>query len=249
MSRLDRHMSLRRTDFTAAFLRSFAVQGSWNYRTMIGGGLGFALSPLLKRIHAGDPVALRRAIERHSASFNAHPYMSLVAIGALARLECDGEDPDTFERFRTALRGPLGALGDQAVWAGWRPLCVLSAILAFCLGLDPRLAGLWFLLVYNAGHVGLRLWGFRAGWQAGLEIGTVLNRSILRNLSVWLTPVNEALMGTVLVLLIYRAPGLHLGPIGAGVATAAALGAFFLPGRGGAAAVVLLFAAIAAWGI
>ncbi len=215
---------------------------------MIGGGLGFALSPLLERIHAGDPMALRRAIERHTDSFNAHPYLSPVAIGALARLEQDGQDPDTFERFRTALRGPLGALGDQAVWAGWRPLCVLSAILAFCLGLDPRLAALAFLLVYNVGHVALRLWGFRIGWQAGLDVGAVLNRSMLRNIAGRLTPVNEALTGTIRVLLIHRAPGLDLGPMGAGMTAAAALGAFFLPAWGGVVAMSLLFAAVAAWG-
>lgn len=240
-------MSLRRTDFTAAFLRSFAVQGSWNYRTMIGGGLCFALSPLLQRIHAGDPVALRRAIERHAGSFNAHPYMSPVAIGALARLEQNGQDDETFERFRTALRGPLGALGDQAVWAAWRPLCVLSAVLAFCLGVDPRLAALGFLLVYNVGHVALRYWGFRVGWEAGLEVGAVLNRSILRNAAVRLTPVNEALTGMILVLLIQRAPGLEMSPATAGVTAAAALGAFFLPARSGVIAMSLLFIAVAAW--
>lgn len=240
-------MRVRRTDFTAAFLRSFAVQGSWNYRTMIGGGLCFALSPLLQRIHAGDPVALRRAIERHAGSFNAHPYMSPVAIGALARLEQDGQDAETFERFRTALRGPLGALGDQAVWATWRPLCVLSAILAFCLGLDPRLVAVAFMVIYNAGHVALRYWGFRAGWEAGLDVGAVLNRSPLRNAAVRLTPVNEALMGTILVLLIQRAPGLHMTPGTAGLTAAAAMLAFGSPARGGTVAMCLFFAAVVAW--
>lgn len=240
-------MTVRRSDFTAAFLRSFAIQGSWNYRTMIGGGLGFALAPLLQRIHAGNPVSLRASIERHSDTFNAHPYLSPVAIGALARLESDGRDPETFERFRTALRGPLGALGDQAIWAGWRPLCVLSTILAFCLGLDPRLAAVGFLVIYNAGHVALRYWGFRVGWQAGLEVGGVLNRSILRTVAPRLMPLNEALTGVVLVLLIDRAPGLGLDPVGAGLTAAAALGAFLLPSRGGGIAMGLLFFAIAAW--
>jgi PTS system mannose-specific IID component len=242
-------MRVRRTDFTAAFLRSFAVQGSWNYRTMIGGGLCFALSPLLQRIHAGDPVALGRAIERHSGSFNAHPYMSPVAIGALARLEANGLDDDTFERFRTALRGPLGALGDHAVWAAWRPLCVLSTILAFCLGLEPRLAAVAFLVVYNSGHIALRYWGFQVGWEAGLEVGAILNRSVLRNAAARLTPVNEALTGTILVLLIYQAPGIAISPALAGLTAAAGLGAFFLPSRGGAIAMSLLFVAVGVWWI
>lgn len=240
-------MTPRPTDFTAAFLRSFAVQGSWNYRTMIGGGLAYALLPLLQRIHAGNPVALREAVERHSGAFNAHPYLSTLAIGAFARLEHEGRDAETIERFRTALRGPLGAVGDQVVWAGWRPLCLLSAIVAFCLGADGRLAALAFVVLYNAGHVALRIWGLRLGWRHGLEVGRALKRSPLKTWAGRVVPVNVALLGTVTVLLVARTPGLEAGPALGGVATAAALGAFFLPGRAGALAVFLLFAALAAW--
>lgn len=240
-------MKPRRSDFTAAFLRSFAIQGSWNYRTMIGGGLGYALTPLLQRIHAGDPVALRRAIERHTGSFNAHPYMSPVAIGALARLEFEGRDDETFERFRTALRGPLGALGDQAIWAGWRPLCTLLTILAVLQGADARLAVLSYFVLYNLGHVSLRLWGFRTGWHAGLDVGSVLNRSSLRGVGSRLMPVNEGLTGAAIVLLAAKAPGFAPGGIEAALVGAAALGAFFFPSRGGWLAMSLLFVATAVW--
>lgn len=240
-------MRPRRADFITAFLRSFAVQGSWNYRTLIGGGLGFALVPLLRRIHAGDPVALRKAVERHAGSFNAHPYMSPIAIGAFARLEHDGADEDTLGRFRTALRGPLGALGDQTVWAGWRPFCLLSAMVAFGLGLDARIAVLAFLAVYNSGHLALRVWGYRLGWSAGLRVGGLLNRSPLRNVARRLTPLNEALMGSVLVLLVARAPGLEATPWTAGAAAAAAMAAFFLPARAGRVAMMMLALAISAW--
>jgi len=210
---------------------------------MIGGGLGFALAPLLQRIHAGDPVALRAAVERQTDSFNAHPYMSTVAIGALARVEMEGRDADTIARFRAALRSPLGAIGDQAIWAGWRPLCVLGTTVAFCLGLDAVAAAVSFFLVYNAGHIWLRLWGFRVGWDAGLEVGAVLARSPLRRAAGRLVPFNGALTGTALVLLIARTPGLHLGPEGAGLASAAALAAFFLPARAGWVAIGALMAA------
>lgn len=240
-------MKPRRSDFTTAFLRSFAVQGSWNYRTMIGGGMGFALAPLLQRIHAGDPVALRAAVERQAASFNAHPYMSPIAIGALARVELDGLDDETIVKFRVALRGPLGALGDRAIWAGWRPLCVLGTMVAFCLGLDAVVAVVSFFLVYNAGHVSVRVWGFRLGWEAGLEVGGVLRRSAMRKVSGRFTPVNQALTGIALVVLIARTPGLELGPGGTGLAAATALAAFFLPARAGTGAIIALIAAGAIW--
>lgn len=240
-------MKPRRSDFTAAFLRSFAVQGSWNYRTLIGGGIAYALSPLLSRIHAGDPVALRAAVERHASAFNAHPYLSSIAIGALARVEHDGATPETIERFRTALRGPLGAIGDQAVWAGWRPFCLWSSITAFGLGLDARIAALGFFLVYNAGHLFLRVWGYRQGWREGLNVGGVLARARLKRMARALLPVNQALMGAAAVTLIVRLPGSPIGPIGAIGAAALGLGAYFLPAKIGTLSVVALFAALAAW--
>lgn len=214
---------------------------------MIGGGIAYALLPLLQRIHAGDPVALREAIERHSRAFNAHPYLSPLAIGAFARLEHDGHGSDTIERFRAALGGPLGALGDQAVWAGWRPFCTLAAIVAFCLGLDGRLAALGFVLIYNGAHVWLRAWGLRLGWTHGLDVGRVIKGSPLKRIAARLVPINEALFGTVVVLLIARAPDVAPSPALGGMVAAVSLGAFFLPGRTGALAIFALFASVGVW--
>lgn len=237
----------RRSDLTTAFLRGFAVQGSWNYRTLIGGGIAYALSPLLVRIHAGDPVALRAAMERHASAFNAHPYLSSLAVGALARVEEEGYAPETIERFRTALRGPLGAIGDQAVWAGWRPLCLLASIVAFGLGTDPRIAALGFLLVYNTGHVLLRVWGFRRGWSDGLDVGATLARSPLKRIGGQLVPVNQLLMGLAVVLVLGRLPGGGPNALGWGAVAVAGLGGYFLPSRGGKLAILLIFAAAAGW--
>ena len=39
----------------AMILRSFAVQGSWNYRTLIGAGFAFALLPALRALYGRDP--------------------------------------------------------------------------------------------------------------------------------------------------------------------------------------------------
>ena len=70
----------------SAFLRSFLIQGSWNNRTMIGGGFAFALLPILRRVHRGDPEAFREALQRHSEHFNAHPYLANLALGAASRM-------------------------------------------------------------------------------------------------------------------------------------------------------------------
>jgi mannose PTS system EIID component len=161
------------------FLRSFAIQGSWNYRTLQGSGFAFALMPLLRWVHRDDDAALQKAVRRHAMVFNAHPYLAGVALGAVARLEAEGEDPALIERFKNALRGSLGALGDRIVWAGWRPACVLLGVVVLLATHSPAAAVLSFLLVYNLGHLALRWWGLQIGLEYGLQVGERLRRAPL----------------------------------------------------------------------
>lgn len=156
-------------------LRSLVVQGVWNYRTMLGHGFAFALLPTLRRVYRDDPDGLARAIERHSEHFNAHPYLVPIALGAVARLETDGEDDEIIRRFRTAVRGPLGGLGDTLIWATWLPLVAVCSLLLYWSGVPAWGVVLAFTLTYNAGHLGLRLWGLRLGLDAGRAVGTRLN--------------------------------------------------------------------------
>ncbi|HEX2202720.1 MAG TPA: PTS system mannose/fructose/sorbose family transporter subunit IID, partial [Longimicrobium sp.] len=158
-------------------LRSFAVQGSWNYQTLIGTGLAFVLSPALRRIHAGDPAALRAAMARHLELFNSHPYLAGVAAGALARLEADGTPPEMVARFKTALRGSLGSLGDRLVWLFWRPAAVLLGLSLVLAGLAWWVGVLAFLAVYNALHLWLRAWGLRVGLREGLNVARALREA------------------------------------------------------------------------
>lgn len=161
------------------FLRSFAIQGSWNYRTLQGSGFAFALLPALRHVHRDDAARLQDAVRRHSHIFNAHPYLSGVALGAVARLEADGEDPVLIERFKSALRSSLGALGDRLVWAGWRPACLLLALLVLLATSSATAAVLVFLLIYNAGHLALRWWGLSIGVSHGKAVGEQLRRAPL----------------------------------------------------------------------
>ena len=240
-------MKPRRRDFARALLRSFSVQGSWNRRTMTGPGLAFALSPLLARIHADDPAARDAAIERHAAAFNAHPYLTPVAIGALARLEYEGEADDTALRLRAALGASLGAVGDQAVWAGWRPLCGSAAAIAFLLGVDAIAAAAAFLLLYNAGHLALRVWGLRCGWRSGRGVGGALRGMPFRRVAGTLVIANQALIGMLAALLIARLPGTAPEPWVLAVAVLAGLSGYVVPRRLSGLASASLLAACAVW--
>jgi PTS system mannose-specific IID component len=189
----------------AMLVRMLAIQGSWNYETLVGNGIGFSVEPALRLLPGGTRgEAYRHALARQSQYFNAHPYTAAVAVGALARSELDGEEPARIERFRTALCGPLGGIGDRLVWAAWLPLSALLALLAFGLGAGPGVTILVFLGVYNAGHLALRTWGLHVGLRHGLRVAQSLGHPMLRNGPQHVSRAGALLAGIAIPLALQR---------------------------------------------
>ena len=188
--------------------RLLAVQGAWNYETLLGNGIGFSVEPALRRLPGGkDGEAYRAALARESQYFNAHPYLASVAVGALARAELEGAAPERIERFRTALCGPLGALGDRLVWATFLPLCSFAALVVFGSGGSPLATVLTFLILYNVGHLGLRIWGLEAGWRRGLNVAQSLGHPLLQRSQPWLGKMAAALAGFAFPVALQRVIG------------------------------------------
>jgi PTS system mannose-specific IID component len=157
-------------------LRCLAIQGSWNYEILGGNGIGFCVEPALRSLPGGPGgEAYRKALARQCVYFNAHPYLASLAVGALARAELDQNPPERIVRFRTALCGPLGSLGDRLVWAAWLPACSLVALLLFGMGWSALGVAGAFLVLYNTGHLALRAWGLAAGWLHGMRLASALS--------------------------------------------------------------------------
>lgn len=193
-------------------LRAFAVQGSWNYETLTGTGFAFVILPALRRIYADDREGLEAALRRHEEPFNSHPYLAPVAVGAVIRMEEDGESPAVIDRFKAALRGSLGTLGDQLVWAGWRPVCLLGALALLLLGAPWWGAVLTFLALYNIGHVAIMYWGLSLGLAEGRGVAERLQGPV-RDTQPRLMAVGAFLAGLVMVLLaVDGVPGLTFDP-------------------------------------
>lgn len=189
----------------AIISRLFAVQASWNYEILIGNGIGFCVEPALRLLPGGTGgEAYRAALARQSQYFNAHPYLASFAVGALARAELEGQPAARIERFRTALCGPLGSVGDRLVWVGLLPACSFAGLLLFGLGASPLTCVLVFLVMYNAGHVALRLWGLQMGWEKGLAVASALGHPILRAGPVWLARAGTFLAGVAVPLAVMR---------------------------------------------
>lgn len=224
-------------------LRSFTVQGSWNYHTLIGTGLAFVLAPALRQVYAGDAEGLRHALGRHTELFNAHPYLAGVAAGSVARLEAEGAPPETVERFKAAVRGSLGTLGDRLVWLMWRPMAVLLGLALVLAGAAWWVGALAFLLVFNALHLWMRVWGLRAGLRDGLQIGATLRSAPFQAMGDRAAQVGSALAGFAAALAV-AAPGSRPWEWAAGVAVAL-LGIVLGPRVRPAAAAAMLIALVA----
>src|SRR5687768_7620641 len=128
-----RMTAIPRAALWSSFARSFAIQATWNYRTFLGCGFAFAMLPMLRAIYADRPDDFQAAVQRHTTMFNSHPYLAPMALGAVTVLEAT-ESPEVVDRFKAAVRGSLGSLGDRLIWAGFRPLCLLIALSAMMVG-------------------------------------------------------------------------------------------------------------------
>jgi mannose PTS system EIID component len=205
-------------------LRSLAVQGSWNYETLIGAGFAFTLLPALRLYYGNDGDQLDAAVSRHAELFNSHPYFATVAAGAVARLEAERAQPAVIERFKIALRGSLGSMGDRLVWTTWRPMALLLAIVLFLLGAAWWVAVGVFLIVYNALHFAVRVVGLRIGISAGLEVGRVLREAPLQPVINRASQFASLLIGAGIVLV--ATPALRDPSALAATAAAVSLGLF-----------------------
>lgn len=212
----------------AIFLRLLAIQGSWNYEILLGNGIGFCIEPALHLLPGGiHTPAFHQALARESRYFNAHPYLASVAVGALARAELDGEDPVRIERFRTALCGPLGSVGDRLVWAGWLPFCSLASLAVFGWGASPALTVGLFLVLYNLGHFALRIWGLNTGWNHGLRVASALGNPVLRRGPQQIGRLAALATGVAIPLALGRIIGPGRNFLG-GVLVAVAVGSFVI---------------------
>lgn len=192
----------------AMFVRMLAVQGSWNYETLLGTGIGFVMEPALRYLPGGvDGPQYRAALARESRYFNAHPYLTGIAVGSLTRAELEGVDPARIERFRSALASPLGSVGDRLVWASWLPFCSVVGLGVFAAGASALAVVGTFLLLYNAGHFLLRAWGLHIGLSRGLNVASALGNPVFRQGPQYIGSAAALVAGIALPVALHRVVG------------------------------------------
>lgn len=179
-----------------ALLRLASLQASYTYERMQGVGIAVAEEPLLEPL-ATEPERARAARGRSAQYFNAHPFLAGAAVGALAKAELDGQPADRILRLRTALSGPLGALGDQLFWAGIVPATMGLALIAASLGGGLGAVAL-AVLGYNVLRVMVTWWGLRVGLRHGLQVAHAISESRLPAMAAYAGGVAALIVGAAI---------------------------------------------------
>lgn len=180
------------------FLRSFLLQGSWNFERMQNLGFANAMLPLLRALY-GDDRQRKESLARHTAYFNTQPYLASFALGATAQLEKEvaakRARPEDVERLKAALMGPLGALGDSLFWGGVKPAAALLAVALFLSGVVW--APLVFLVLYNMPHLFVRWAALRDGYSHGVKVVQVMAQYKIQRKVHHLKVISLALTGMI----------------------------------------------------
>lgn len=182
------------------FLRSLALQASWNPQRMQNLGLLSCLLPLRTARPARDLNQDRSFCRRYYEFFNTNPYLANFILGGLIRIEqeiADGADmdPRMAMTYRDSLGRTLASLGDQLFWLGLRPALIMALCFLGLLGGAPGI-----LVVVGAFAIlqlVLRWWSLARGYVLGLDIVRLLRKPFWHVTIRWMNRL--AMLSTGLV--------------------------------------------------
>lgn len=199
----------------SVMIRSFFIQGTWNFERMQNLGFCYALLPGLTHIY-GKGEKIRGPVKRHLEFFNTHPYMAAPVIGAALKMEEDvasgqmnGEDVNTF---KAGVMGSYGAIGDSFFWGTLKPFASLIAV--FSSLLDQVLSPFIFLILYNISHLRLRIEGFYMGYEESVGVIDGMKRFNFSNLMKKIKMLTVISAGALLAVYVNIKPDTGFGQYG-----------------------------------
>ncbi|MEI3519636.1 MAG: PTS system mannose/fructose/sorbose family transporter subunit IID [Anaerosacchariphilus sp.] len=162
---------ITKADLKKIFWRSVPTEHSWNYERQSNCSYCFALLPILKKLYP-DKKDLSESMKRHMEFFNTTPYVVTFPLAISAAMEEKrAENPDNFDtasivNVKTALMGPMAAIGDTLFHGTLR---IVATGIGTTLALQGNpLGALLFLLIFN-----IPAWAIRYIMTfKGYEIGT-----------------------------------------------------------------------------
>ncbi len=165
---------LNDADLRQVYSRYIHLNGMNDYPGQMHAGFTYAMLPALKKIYKDDKEKRVEAYTRHmSEYFNVTPYVGGLPLGVvLAMEEQNAQDPyfdvSAITGIKTALIGPLSAIGDTIFHATLRVIATAAVISMASEGniLGPIL----FLLIFNIPQLIVRWWSLKSGYSMGTKL-------------------------------------------------------------------------------
>lgn len=163
---------LTRKDLLKLFIRSLALQGSWNFERMQALGFVYALIPILKKLYK-TKEELSAALKRHLEFFNTAPWMGSTIMGITAAMEEENARNKEFNdksinAVKSGLMGPLAGIGDTLFWGTFR--VIAAGVGASLTSKGNPLGLLFYVLLFNIPHYLLRYHGLFQGYKTGIKL-------------------------------------------------------------------------------
>ena len=153
-----------------------------------------------------------RILKRYLYFFNAHPYLSSFALGAFARLEQDRvngliKDEEQIDKFKNALIGPLGAVGDFYFWATIKPAAILTGfagVILFEQLIAKVLSVILMLVLYNLPHLHIRIAGLAKGFNSGYDTYKLLRIEHFTGVAAIYKILGTFMLGMIAAVVFYK---------------------------------------------
>ncbi|WP_346845731.1 PTS mannose transporter subunit IID [uncultured Rothia sp.] len=192
-------LQLTKGDYVSTYVRSTFLLGSFNFERMQAIGFAVSMIPAIKRFYTKkeDQAA---ALSRHLEFFNTQPWIASPIIGVTAAMErqkAAGKDIDeaAITNVKVGLMGPLAGVGDPIFWGTARP--VLAALGA-SIALSGNILGpLLFLFGLMLIRMATRWYGFKIGYEKGVEIVSEVGGNTLRRFTQIASIVGLFVMGSL----------------------------------------------------
>lgn len=184
----------------AVWMRTWLLQGCWNYERMQNVGWCFALIPAMKKLYPSkeDQTAF---LKRHLEFFNTHPYLAAPIIGVELSLEesrANGAPVDdaAVQGVKIGMMGPLAGVGDPIFWGTLRP--VLGAFAA-SLALTGNILGpILFFVIWNIIRMAFLWYTQEFGYKAGSSITEDLGGGLLQRVTTGASVLGMFIMGVLI---------------------------------------------------
>ena len=170
---------LTRSDLWKVFRGQIFMRSALNNEKFQCMGFTSAMAPIIEKYYE-TPEEKKEVIDRHMQLFLTQPMISSIPVGVAAAMEeriaTEGDiDPESVNAVKTALMGPLAALGDSLINGTARP--ILAGI-GCSLALSGSILGpLLFLLGMTAITLGVRYLGVFKGYSEGVTLVAKMQQS------------------------------------------------------------------------